>query len=507
VRLGVLWAGVAAAAVLSACATSPGERAATAGSGDAAEGSASASAARPLARGLDAQANPDAFPSTYRPLPSRPTAIVNANIYTGAGQEIRGGTVVMDGGKISAVGQGVTPPAGAQVIDAAGRWVTPGVIDIHSHLGVYPSPSVAAHSDGNEATQPNTAEVWSEHSLWPQDPGFNRARAGGVTSLLILPGSANLFGGRSVTVKNVPSTTMQGMKFPGAPYGLKMACGENPKRVYGNRNQSPATRMGNVAGYRTAWINAAEYGRRWDQYRDKQAEYERKRDGGDRGATQPDPPKRDLELDTLSGVLRGDILIQNHCYRADEMANMIDIAKEFGFKIKTFHHATESYKVADLLAREGICSAMWAGWWGFKMESFDGIEANAPIVHRAGACAVIHSDDANIIQRLNQEAAAALSAGNAAGMNISRAEAMQWITLNAAKGMGIDAQTGSLEPGKMADVVIWSADPFSVYAQAQQVYIDGALVYDRRDPRYQPKSDFELGQPRLQSPSQQAVVR
>jgi len=310
-----------------------------------------------------------------------------------------------------------------------------------------------------------------------------------------------------VTVKNVPSTTMQGMKFPGAPYGLKMACGENPKRVYGNRNQSPATRMGNVAGYRTAWINAAEYGRRWDQYRDKQAEYERKRDGGDRGATQPDPPKRDLELDTLSGVLRGDILIQNHCYRADEMANMIDIAKEFGFKIKTFHHATESYKVADLLAREGICSAMWAGWWGFKMESFDGIEANAPIVHRAGACAVIHSDDANIIQRLNQEAAAALSAGNAAGMNISRAEAMQWITLNAAKGMGIDAQTGSLEPGKMADVVIWSADPFSVYAQAQQVYIDGALVYDRRDPRYQPKSDFELGQPRLQSPSQQAVVR
>ena len=483
-------AACAAGALLSACTTT--------GTTGGADSSSQASAEKKsppmaLARGMDADTNPDAFPSTYRPLPSRPTAIVNANILTGGGQEIRGGTVVMADGKIAAVGPGVAAPAGATVIDAAGRWVTPGVIDIHSHLGVYSSPGVQAHSDGNEATQPNTAEVWAEHSLWPQDPGFNRARAGGVTSILILPGSANLFGGRSVTVKNVPSTTMQGMKFPGAPYGLKMACGENPKRVYGGRNQSPATRMGNVAGYRTAWINAAEYGRKWDQYRQKA------RDG-----KEGDPPKRDLELDTLLGVMRGDILIQNHCYRADEMANMIDISKEFGFKIRTFHHAVESYKVADLLAREGICSAMWAGWWGFKLESWDGIEVNAPIVHRAGACAVIHSDDENVIQRLNQEAAAALSAGLAAGMNISKADAIQWITLNAAKGMGIDRWTGSLEPGKMADVVIWSADPFSVYAQAQQVYVDGALVYDRADPRHQAKSDFELGQPQFQQPRQGA---
>jgi imidazolonepropionase-like amidohydrolase len=299
-----------------------------------------------------------------------------------------------------------------------------------------------------------------------------------------------------VTVKNVPAVTYQAMKFPGAPYGLKMACGENPKRVYGARNTSPATRMGNVAGYRTAWINAAEYGRKWEQYRQKA-----------RDNKEGDPPKRDLELDTLAGVLRGEILIQNHCYRADEMATMIDISKEFGFKIRTFHHATESYKVADLLAREGICSAMWTGWWGFKMESFDGIEENPAIVHRAGACAIIHSDDANVIQRLNQEAAAAISAGNRAGMNITKAEAIAWITLNPAKGMGIDQQTGSLEPGKMADVVIWNTDPFSVYAQAQQVFIDGALAYDRTNPRLQPKSDFELGQPRLQSPSQQAVTR
>ena len=482
----------AGAAMISACATQ-GTGAGTAAPGRSAKADAVKSDPIPLARGMDASTNQDPFASTYRPMPSRPTAIVNANILTGAGQEIRGGTVVMVDGKIAGVGAGVAPPAGATVIDAAGRWVTPGIIDIHSHLGVYSSPGVQAHSDGNEATQPNTAEVWAEHSLWPQDPGFNRARAGGVTSIMILPGSANLFGGRSVTVKNVPSTTMQGMKFPGAPYGMKMACGENPKRVYGGRNQSPSTRMGNVAGYRTAWINAAEYGRKWDQYRQKA------RDG-----KEGDPPKRDLELDTLLGVMRGDILIQNHCYRADEMANMIDISKEFGFKIRTFHHAVESYKVADLLAREGICSAMWAGWWGFKLESWDGVEANAPIVHRAGACAVIHSDDANVIQRLNQEAAAALAGGLAAGMNISKAEAISWITLNAAKGMGIDRWTGSLEPGKMADVVIWNTDPFSVYAQAQQVYIDGALTYDRADPRYQPKSDFELGQPQFQQPRQGA---
>ena len=482
----------AAACLLAACATSGAPSGGS--STTAAKGKESPPVA--LARGMDASTNPNPFPSTYRPLPSQPTAIVNASILTGAGQQIERGTVVMADGKITAIGPGIAVPPGATTIDASGRWVTPGIIDIHSHLGVYPSPSVAAHSDGNEITGPNTAEVWSEHSLWPQDPGFNRARAGGVTTMLILPGSANLFGGRSVTVKNVPAVTYQQMKFPGAPYGLKMACGENPKRVYGNRNQTPATRMGNVAGYRTAWINAAEYGRKWEQYRQKT------RDG-----KEADPPKRDLELDTLSGVLRGEILIQNHCYRADEMATMIDISKEFGFKIKTFHHASEAYKVADLLAREDICSATWAGWWGFKMESFDGIEENAPILHQAGACAVIHSDDANIIQRLNQEAAAALSAAQRAGMNITKAEAIRWITLNAAKGMGIDNQTGSLEPGKNADVVIWSADPFSVYAQAQQVFIDGALVYDRRDPRYQPKSDFELGQPRLQSPSQQAVAR
>ena len=471
-------AATATAAILAACATT-GSSAAKPGP------TASTAPAKAIPAGLDPAARPDAFPSTYLPFPSAPTAIRGGTILTATGQQIDRGVIVFSEGRIVAVGGPDTAiPAGAVVIDGTGKWITPGIIDAHSHLGVYPSPGVSSRSDGNEATDPVTANVWAEHSVWPQDPGFNRARAGGVTTLQILPGSANLFGGRSVTLRNVPSVTMQGMKFPGAPYGLKMACGENPKRVYGGKNRSPSTAMGNVAGYRRAWIDAAEYGRKWDDYRAKIAKGEK-----------ADPPKRDLGLDTLVGVLRGEILVQNHCYRADEMAVMIDIAKEFGYKISMFHHASEAYKIGPLLAKEGICFATWADWAGFKMESYDGIEANAAIAYRAGACTVIHSDDATITQRLNQEAAIAMAAGNRIGLKITDAEAIAWITLNPARAIGVDGQTGSLVAGKRADVVLWSANPFSIYAQADKVFIDGALIYDRHDPRYQPRSDFELGQP------------
>ena len=220
--------------------------------------------ARPAARPAEQprpQAAPVArppvpFPSTYRPFPSTATLIRGGTVMTAAGEVIPNGQVLMVDGKIAAVGATVQAPAGVTVVDATGKYVTPGVIDDHSHLGVYPSPGVQAHSDGNEMTSPNTAEVWAEHSVWPQDPGFIRALEGGVTTMQILPGSANLFGGRSVVLKNVPARTVQEMKFPGAPYGLKMACGENPKRVYGTRG-GPATRMGEMAADRQAWIHAA----------------------------------------------------------------------------------------------------------------------------------------------------------------------------------------------------------------------------------------------------------
>ncbi|WP_372707050.1 amidohydrolase [Brevundimonas sp.] len=473
--LAVLACAVAGVLALSACATTgdsePGDGASTDDSDK-----------RTLARGLDAATNPDPFPSTYRGLPRENMAIVGGTVFTGAGRKIENGVVIVTDGKVAAVGDASTAiPSGHRTVDARGRFVTPGIIDVHSHLGVYPSPGVSGMSDGNEATNPNTAQVWAEHSLWPQDPGFNTARAGGVTTLQILPGSANLFGGRGVTVRNVPSVTMQGMKMPGAPYGVKMACGENPSRVYGGRNTSPATGMGNVAGYRAAFIAAQDYRAKWDKWRE---------DG------EGSPPTRNLQLETLVGVLDGSILVQNHCYRADEMAVMIDIAKEFGYRITAFHHAVEAYKVAPLLAREGICADMWTGWWGFKMEALDAVEANAALVDAPeGSCAVIHSDDAELTQRLNQEAAAALAAGRRIGMAISEERAISWITLNPARSLGIADQTGSLETGKRADVVVWSANPFSVYARADQVFIDGALSYDRMNPAYQPLSDFELGQP------------
>ena len=428
----------------------------------------------------------DPYPSTYRPYASVTTVIRNVNIYDGAGRKLVGGAVRLENGKVAEIGQSVAVPSGAQVVDGTGKWATPGIIDIHSHLGDYPAPGVEANSDGNEATGPNRSEVWAEHSIWPQDPQFTRALAGGVTTMHILPGSANLFGGRGVTIRNVLGRTAQDMKFPGAKPSLKMACGENPKRVYGSKNQSPATRMGNIAVDRQVWSDATIYKRKWDDYTKR----------ANAGTAKPtDAPRRELANDTLMGVLNGDILVENHCYRADEMANVIAMSKEFGYRVTAFHHAVEAYKIADLLKANDICAAVWADWWGFKMESYDGINENAAMVDAAGACVAIHSDDSDGIQRLNQEAAKAVAAGRRAGLKITPEHAWEWVSLNPAKGLGIDKETGSLEPGKRADVVLWNGEPFSVYSRPEKVWIDGAVMYDWADASKRPVTDFELGQP------------
>jgi len=428
-------------------------------------------------------ANP--YPSTYKPAASPPTLIRGATVLTGTGTRIDNADVLVVDGRISAVGAGLQAPAGARIVAGAGKWVTPGLIDVHSHLGVYPSPSVQAHSDGNEATGPVTANVWAEHGVWPQDPGFETALQGGVTSMQILPGSANLMGGRSVVLKNVPAATYQGMKFPGAPQGLKMACGENPKRVYGSRRQFPGTRMGNVAGYRAQWAEASEY------IRDI-GEYEKKVKAGNKDAK---PVKRDLRLDTLAGVLKGEILVHHHCYRADEMAIVLDMAKEFGYRVSAFHHGVETYKIANLLAENCVCGALWADWWGFKMESYDGIPENLAFVDAVpNGCAIVHSDSSEGIQRLNQEAAKAATHGKRAGLDIPPERLITWITSNAARSLGISEQTGSLEAGKMGDVVVWNREPFSVYALPELILIDGVVQYDRAKST-PPRSDFLLGQP------------
>ncbi len=423
-------------------------------------------------KGKDEKAGEAPYASTYKPYPGRPTALVGATVYDGRGGRIDNGTVLFENGKVVAVGGAdLTVPAGYDRVDGKGKFVTPGVIDIHSHLGVYPSPSVDALSDGNEMTSPTTPDVWAEHSVWPQDPGFSRALVnGGVTTLQILPGSGNLMGGRAVTLKNVPSRTVQGMKYPGAPYSLKMACGENPKRVYGGKGQKPMTRMGNFSVNRQAWIDAKQY-----------------MDG--------DHAERDLGKDTLEGVLKGEILVQNHCYRADEMAQVLDMAKEMGYKVTAFHHAVEAYKIGDILKANDVCAAIWADWYGFKMEAYDGIPENAALLAKQGACVVIHSDDENGIQRLNQAAARAQAAGRRIGVDVPDAQVVGWFTYNAAKAMGIGEKTGSLETGKMADVVLWNGNPLSIYSRPEKVWSDGALLYDADDPKRKPVSDFELGQP------------
>ena len=447
------------------------------------------------------------FPSTYQVPVNPPLLIQGAVVLTGTGERIDGADVLIEDGRIKAIGQGLTAPVGTRILNAQGRWVTPGLIDIHSHLGVNASPGVKGLDDANEATSPNTANVWAEHSIWPQDPGFETALEGGVTTLQILPGSSNLIGGRSVVIKNVHAVTYQAMKFPGAPYGLKMACGENPKRVYGEKNQAPSTRMGNVAGYRQAFADAQDYQQQWDKYSRDLIEYNEKKVAQthaaakptSKDAAEPSPPtrpKRDLKLETLAEVLNGNIRVHVHCYRSDEMATMLDVADEFGFKIAAFHHAVEAYKIADRLAQKGVCAAMWADWWGFKMEAFDGIQENLPMVdYPQQSCAIVHSDSADGIQRLNQEAAKAIAHGRRVGLTVPPERAIRWLTSNPAKSLGLEDRIGTLADGKAADLVVWNGNPFSVYALAEQVFIDGALTFDRDHPQGKPRSDFLLGQP------------
>ena len=416
--------------------------------------------------------------------------IADGTVLTASGTRLDRGYVLFANGRIKYVGPDrPTTPEDTVVIDATGKFVTPGLIDTHSHLGVYASPNSFANDDGNEATSPLTPEVLAQDSIWPQDPGFERAVRGGVTSMQILPGSANLVGGQGYVIKlHRGARVAEQLHFPGAPATLKMACGENPRRVYGENGQMPQTRMGAVALVRQAWLDAKEYREHWDEYTDNLKSW----CGGDRQSEPPKGPDRDLAKDTLAGVLRGTVLPQIHCYRADDMLNQIQISHEMGFQIRGFHHAVEAYKIRDVLAAEHISVSTWPDWWGFKMEAFDTTTRAIGLLTEAGVKAVVKSDSPITTQHLNVDAGKALAYARDAGIAVSDNDALRWITANPAWTVGVDGQTGTLETGKMADVVIWSAQPFSTYARAEVVFIDGI---EEIGPRAVPGpwSDFEAG--------------
>jgi imidazolonepropionase-like amidohydrolase len=429
---------------------------------------------RAIAAGLAASLCACALRGGGQPAPAAPARaepellLRGATVMTAAGPTLERADVWLRGASIVSVGPALQVPPGLPTVDVSGRWITPGLIDPHSHMGVYPVPGVAAHSDGNESSGPLKPEVRAIESFWPQDPAIRRAVAGGVTTIHALPGSANLVGGQGVTLSLVPARSAEAMRFPGAPTTMKMACGENPKRVYGERRQAPVTRMGEVAMLR----GALEEARAWE----------------------PDPKKPlDHGKQALKRAIAGEILIQNHCYRADEMLLRIALFDEFGTRPRAFHHAVEAYKIRARLAETQVGAVVWADWWGAKLEVLDAVPAAAALLHEAGVRVSLHSDSPLDVQRLNQQAAAALAAGRRAGLSQDGDDAIRWITANPAWVLGIEEQVGTLEPGKRADLVVWSADPLSVYARALRVYNGGMLVHEREGDRRFPRSDFELG--------------
>jgi imidazolonepropionase-like amidohydrolase len=385
--------------------------------------------------------------------------IKNAVVMTVTHGNIKNGSIYIKDGKIAAVGESVNAPANVTVMDAGGRYVTPGIVDSHSHI--------ALDNDVNEATSPITPHMMMKDAFDYQDKAIYRALAGGVTTSLLLHGSANMIGGQAVVIKHKYGLSRDELLFPNAPRSIKFASGENPKRVYGDRDQLPSTRMGNFAVQREALVQAQDYMREWDAYNEKVKR-------NDKDAT---APKRDLKMEALADVLRGKLMVQIHCYRADEFLTEIAMAHEFGYKIRAFHHALEAYKVPEKLAAENIGIATFADWWGYKQEAWDAIPWNAVMSMRKGVKVAIKSDSEDYTRRLNQEAAKTIRYGGA-----TEEEALKMITLNSAWIVGVDDRVGSIDVGKDADLVIWEEYPLSSYAVPQQVLIDGEVYFDRALP-------------------------
>lgn len=380
------------------------------------------------------------------------TLIQNATVITMANGTLENASILIDDGKIVAVGPDVEAPSGAEIIDATGRYVTPGIIDCHSHLG---ADSI------NESSVPVSSMVSMQDVLNPEDISIYRALTGGVTTAQILHGSSNPIGGKSAVIKMRWGADAGSLMFEGAKPGIKFALGENPKR--GTKPIHPGSRQGVNDVIRQAFLEAKAYRAEWQSY-------EAAKQSGRRVL----PPGRDLQMEALVEVLEGERIVHAHCYRADEILALIRLADEIGFKIATLQHVLEGYKVADEIAAHGAGASTFSDWWGYKVEAFDAIPHNAALMTRRGILVSINSDSDEEIRHLNQEAAKTIKWGG-----LSEEEAMALVTINPAKQLGIDARVGSLEAGKDADIAIWDGPPLSVYSKTLTTFVDGKIYFDR----------------------------
>jgi N-acetylglucosamine-6-phosphate deacetylase len=389
-------------------------------------------------------------------MPEQPQAVLlqHATVWTcGPAGVLKDAAVLIREGKIVAVGADVDIPADALMIDASGKHLTPGIIDCHTHIA----------TDGgiNEMSQTITAEVRIGDFLDSNDVHIYRQLAGGVTTANILHGSANTIGGQNQVIKLRWGALGEELKDAGAPGGITFALGENVKQNHwGPGTRYPQTRMGVEQVVRDAFNAAIDYRRRWSEWREKPTGL---------------PPRTDLELEALAEVLQGNRLVHCHCYRQDEILGFLRTCEEFGVRVRTLQHALEGYKLADVIAKHGAGGSAFSDWWGYKFEVYDAIPYNGAMMHRAGVLTSFNSDDPELARRLNLEAAKAVKYGG-----VPPEEALKFVTYNPAKQLGIEAQVGSLESGKDADLVVWSASPLSSYARCEQTWIDGRKYFDRQ---------------------------
>ncbi len=389
--------------------------------------------------------------------------VKNATVITITGEDLENTDVLVRDGIIREIGQNLSAPRGVETIDATGKYLMPGIIDAHSHLNTV---------DTNEGMNPVTAEVTMEESINPNTVAIYRALAGGVTSIHLMHGSANVIGGQGETLKLRYGASQDGMRFEGAPRTIKFALGENPTRVHGQgRNIQPRTRMGVEQVIRETFDAAQDYKRRREAYLAAKQQYDRRKRG-----TPPVPVAQNLRYDVINDIIDGNILVHCHSYRADEILMLMRVFKDYGIKNYTFQHANEAFKVAPELAANGAYTSVFSDWWAYKFEVYYSTAYNASILNENGVVNSINSDSGELIRHLNHEAAKVVHYGGT-----SKNDALRMITINPAIQLGIQDRVGSIEVGKDADFAIWSGHPLSIYSIAEMTFVDGTKYFDREN--------------------------